>query len=266
MIVTGQFYLYLVGAERVGIYFHDIALDFRYVVQYVEECRRIECGALELYHLPLAAYHAAQTGAVASAVAGTVVVYAYISGAEAYQRHPFHSERGDRDFSAFALCHGIPLVVQELHYDEIGRYVVAAVAGALGKRGLHFGRGIGRVELQLRPFFVYAAAQGGEISVRLTQGLANAYSLAQAAGTVVYPVFLGEGNEFHKERRHAHADRRVYGIDGVPLQFRYSVSNAYHSHSQGSRSQPVGQSCHEAAVYGGHQLHYVVPAASRHRE
>lgn len=51
-------------------------------------------------------------------------------------------------------------------------------------------------------------------------------------------------------------------MNGIPLQFRYTVAYTGYSHTELSGSQIVGKPCHEAAVYGGHQLQYIVSAAS----
>ena len=47
----------IVSADIVGADFHHIILHSRDIVENVEQCRRIECSALELYHLLLASHY-----------------------------------------------------------------------------------------------------------------------------------------------------------------------------------------------------------------
>ena len=144
--------------------------------------------------------------------------------------------------------------------------MAAAVVPALGDRGLHLGRSVGREELQFRPQLGNLGPQRVVAEGGVAQRFADADRTAQRRAAVVDAVLLGIGDQFCQERRHDDAARGADAPYGVPLQFGNAVPDADHAAPELPRAQKIGQPRHEAAVDGGHQLQHVLRRASRRGE
>ena len=67
-------------------------------------------------------------------------------------------------------------------------------------------------------------------------------------------MFLGVLHQLEDEAGDAHYGIWTDAPDGVPLQFRDSVADTYHPHSELPEAKPVGKSGHEPLVDGAHEL------------
>lgn len=189
------------------------------------------------------------------------MVVADVARFEAEQWHSLHAQRGDGYFAGFAVLYRAVVVVEKLYDDKIRLQVSAVKLTAFGERRLHFGRSIGGVELQGGPLFVYSLSEGVQRKIWGTQGFADADALGHRTGVIVDAVLFGKLNQFDEERRNHHAAGGMNAVDGVPLQLRDAVAHAGNAHAELAGSHVVGQTCHETAVDGGHELKHVVPGA-----
>ena len=119
---------------------------------------------------------------------------------------------------------------------------------------MHFGGGVGRIQLQGRPFIMYLLSEGIQLKVLIAQGFTDTDALLHGAFIVVNMVFFGKLYQFDEERRDYHSPSGMYPADGIPLKFGDAVAYTNHSHAQFAGAHVVGEPCHEAAVDGSHQL------------
>ena len=93
-----------------------------------------------------------------------------------------------------------------------------------------------------------------KMELLVAQSFTDTDDLTDRRMTIVDMMLLGVLDKPHDERRHAHDSGRVQALDGIPLQFRDSVTYANDAGAHMPYAHPIGETCHEPLVEGRHQL------------
>ncbi len=133
-------------------------MHIRCIVKHIVDGRRIEGGTFEFYHIVLPTHQRSQTERVAPTLTTLGDLGTHIACAETEQRHAFHTQRCDHDFTNFAVADRLVVLSYNLYNDKFGMTMPPFPVFAFAESSSHLSAAISGEELDI-PFLLDLTAQ-----------------------------------------------------------------------------------------------------------